>query len=167
MAIWFGGKIHGVDADASTKWKQVPVCGAKTKATGQITTGAITCVRCLTKLGMPVPDGARPKRVVYASGAFGWTMIERGTYEMQRPGVGGVGYDTWRLEHQPQDPRGGWNHNGWYLWGPDHAEPHGELMYGPDGDSRLNASIDAANRYIDGAYDRAHARAKRLAEKGL
>lgn len=168
MAIWFGGKTHGVDVSASTKWKQVPACGAKTKTTGQATTGAITCVRCLEKLGMAVPDGARRPRVRYASGAFGWTTTERGRYEMQRPAIDVPGgYDTWRLERQPFDPDAGWNHAGWYLWGPDHADPHGELMHGPDGDSRLDASIDAANVYIDAAYDRAHARAKRIAQKGL
>jgi hypothetical protein len=151
MAIWFGGKVHGADASASTKWRQVPVCGVKTKAIGRTVTSAITCVKCKTKLGMQVEESERPVRVVRAAdGWLGWTSAGPGVYTAQVPSKDGV-IRQWRLERQPYSPDdhylllGG----GWYLFGPE-GVVFGEPMYTQDGDTKLAAALAAADAYLGG-----------------
>lgn len=151
MAISFGGKVHGVDASASTKWRQVPVCGAKAKTSGRMTTGAITCVRCKEKLGMPVADTERPQRVRYAANSgFGWTLTSPGVYTAQVPNDDGT-YRTWRLERQPYSPDDGYLTlgGGWYLFGPE-GVVWGAPMYTQDGDTRLAAALAAASAALSG-----------------
>lgn len=151
MAISFGGKIHGVDASASTKWRQVPVCGAKAKMTGRAVSSAITCVKCKEKLGMPVADSERPVRVRYAANSgWAWTLTSPGVYTAQIPNQDGT-YRAWRLERQPYSPDDGYLllGGGWYLFGPD-GVVFGEPMYTLDGDHRLPAALASASAALSG-----------------
>lgn len=74
-------------------------------------------------------------------GSIGWILIERGRYQaVLMPELG-----QWTLERHPRDPDAGWEHSGWYLFGP---RCFGKLMHDRDGDGRLDAAIDAANEHL-------------------
>lgn len=147
--LYFGGRTHAPRLESPGRsW---PLCRIRTKARPQKTTGPVTCIRCLTLLGQPVPDELRGQAVVRAPGGgwIGWTRERPGTYTAQIPGRDGVTTFRWSLEHNYLDPDAGWNHTGWYLFGPD-GEPFGELMFTGDGDGRLPAAMTAADAYISG-----------------